>query len=63
LDFALSGGEDFELVFTVPKRHLKRIHIDCPLTVVGEILEEKKGSSIEKNGRPRPLQGGYDHFK
>jgi thiamine-monophosphate kinase len=63
LDFALSGGEDFELVFTVPKRHLKRIHIDCPLTVVGEIVEEKRGASIEKNGRLRPLKGGYDHFK
>jgi thiamine-monophosphate kinase len=61
-DFALSGGEDFELIFTVPKKDQKRIHIDCPLTVVGEVMEQKHGSMIESNGKKAHLSGGYDHF-
>jgi hypothetical protein len=38
-------------------------HLDCPVTVVGEIVEEKHGSTIEHCGKRKPLKGGYDHFK
>jgi len=63
LDYALNGGEDFELVFTIPKRDLKRIHVDCPLSVVGEIVDRSEGVAIEDCGKLKPLTGGYDHFK
>ena len=62
-DYALDGGEDYELVFTVPERNLKKIRPGCPVTVVGEILPKKLGSCIEAGGRKTPLRGGYDHFK
>ncbi len=62
-DLALNGGEDYELVFTVPERDLKKIRPGCQVTVVGEILPRKRGSCIEAGGRKTPLQGGYDHFR
>ncbi|MFH0863307.1 MAG: thiamine-phosphate kinase [Candidatus Altiarchaeota archaeon] len=63
-DYALNGGEDFELVFTVPQAYLGKVaHIDCPVTVVGEIVEKRQGLTIESCGRKKPLKGGYDHFK
>jgi len=42
-DFALHGGEDFELVFTIPKNKLKKIKTKCPITVVGKITSKKQG--------------------
>lgn len=62
--YALNGGEDFELVFTVPPKNLKKVtNIGCPVTVVGEVLKEKAGSTIESHGARKPLTGGYDHFR
>ncbi|MFH1055806.1 MAG: thiamine-phosphate kinase [Candidatus Altiarchaeota archaeon] len=63
VEYALNGGEDFELVFTVPKKRMGKIKVDCPVTVVGEILERKQGALLESNGTRRQLKGGYDHFK
>ena len=61
--WALSGGEDYELVFTIPPQDLKRIRIDCPISVVGKILQKKKGMTIYDGRERKPLKGGYDHFK
>ncbi len=58
IDAALFGGEDFELVFTVPPKNLKKVNG----FIVGEI---KKGNKIylEKNGIKKELKKfGYDHF-
>lgn len=61
--FALHGGEDFELVFTIPEGKLHKIKLKCPVTVVGRILEKKRGVCLTDNGKRIPLEGGYDHFK
>lgn len=51
---ALSGGEDFELLFTVPKKdRVKLKNVD--FTVIGEIKNQNFGI------RP-DLPGGFDHF-
>lgn len=59
VDFALFGGEDFELVFTLPPKNLKKVHG----FVVGEIIKGK-GVFLEENGKRRRLERfGYDHFR
>jgi thiamine-monophosphate kinase len=56
---ALYGGEEYELVFTVPK--LKKHKYQ----VVGEVVAKKSGISlVDRRGRMRkPKSGGYEHFK
>ena len=63
-DFALYGGEDFELVFTINKnkfeelkKKIKNIH------VVGKILNKKEGVYLLDEGRKIKLGRGFDHFK
>jgi thiamine-monophosphate kinase len=59
-EFALFGGEDYELIATVPKKHLKKV--DEKYFVVGRIIKEKK-IFLEKNGKKSLLKkSGYDHF-
>ena len=60
LDYALFGGEDFELVFTVNKKYAKRAEKLGKL--VGKIIKGKK-IFLEKKGRKEELKKfGYDHF-
>ncbi len=62
VDFALYGGEDFELVFTIPEKHLSKLKGKLKFSVVGKILPEKEGIYLMENGRKRRLGKGYDHF-
>jgi len=58
LDFALYGGEDFELVYTVSEKNLDKVKG----IKVGKITD-KKGVKILKNGKEEMTIGhGYDHF-
>ncbi len=67
LQLALHGGEDYELLFTVPKRladHMPRKVAGIPVTLIGEITREKKVALIGTNGRSKPLlPGGWDPFR
>ncbi|MCI0662883.1 MAG: thiamine-phosphate kinase [Acidobacteria bacterium] len=69
--FAMSGGEDFELVLTASRkseRKLMKLAEDCQvvLTRIGEITEKSKDSAkvlLRQNGQVKPiLYGGFDHF-
>ena len=67
---ALSGGEDYELLFTAsPKRKAGILSLarslNVPITRVGEILPEKEGFHvIRKEGEKIPSHRlGFDHFK
>lgn len=62
-EFALGGGEDFELIFTIPKRKLKSIQIKAPITVVGRIVPKTEGIYILNTNILTPLGSGYDHFR
>ena len=58
LDYALFGGEDFELVFTVSKKNLKKVRG----FVVGRI-RKKQGIFLFRRGKEEQiLSKGYDHF-
>jgi thiamine-monophosphate kinase len=63
LDNALYGGEEYELVFTVPKNKLDKLKVKA--NVVGEIVGFKDGVRlVDKSGRVKKLKsGGYEHFR
>ncbi|HEY0097468.1 MAG TPA: thiamine-phosphate kinase [Pyrinomonadaceae bacterium] len=67
LDFALHGGEDFELLFTVRPRAAARLPKrlgGVRLTRIGEVREGVEGIRISRGGRVEILQpSGFDHFK
>ena len=67
---ALSGGEDYELLFTAqPKMRGKisslALNYKIPVTRIGEILPSRKGIRIvRKDGTEYfPTHLGFDHFK
>lgn len=71
--FALSGGEDYELCFTVPSENqtllearLKNLDVSC--TCIGRIVEAKCGQfpiHFLRDGKPVDYAHtlGFDHFK
>ncbi len=67
--YALTSGEDFELLFAVPParlgRVLRRSTRDLPITPIGRVLPRRAGLRvIDATGRRRPLrETGYDHFR
>jgi len=64
LDFALSGGEDFELLFTSGSEDLGRCSPDVAFSVIGEIVERQAGVVLcKKDGTSEQLPAsGYVHF-
>jgi thiamine-monophosphate kinase len=62
-EFALYGGEDFELVFTLPADRVDTLRKDfSDFTVVGEVLGKEEGIYILKDGKKEKVRGGYNHF-
>lgn len=66
--WALTGGEDFELCFTLPKERVSELQpiserLAIPLTVVGEITPQK-GITLLRSGQPMALPAslGFNHF-
>jgi len=67
LELALSGGEDYELLFTGSAEVIDRVKkaASCPVTVIGEITTDKVGkiTLIDKKGNPFELgKAGWEHF-
>ncbi|HEX3375247.1 MAG TPA: thiamine-phosphate kinase [Candidatus Acidoferrales bacterium] len=67
LDLALHGGEDYELLFTVPEKFSSRLPRklgQVPVTVIGEITREKKVLLVGTDGGTKPLKPlGWDSFR
>jgi thiamine-monophosphate kinase len=67
LDLALDGGEDYELLFTIPPRlapDLPRTILGVPVTAIGEITMEKRILLIDAAGRAKRLPAqGWDPFR
>lgn len=67
-NYQLAGGDDYELLFTLPPRHAARIEywrdeLDIRLTVIGSILEGEGIRCIAANGAEFHTQKtGWDHF-
>jgi thiamine-monophosphate kinase len=63
LDFALYGGEDYEIWFTVAPADIPPLRAEFPdFCEVGEILPPEEGVFLVKDGRREAPAGGYDHF-
>lgn len=66
LNMALNGGEDFQLLFTLPKERLPAL-VDAPdrglFTVIGEITSNVGIIELVRNGESEILEPkGYRHF-
>jgi len=63
-DFALYGGEDFELVFTISRKNLSLLKKkNEKIYTVGKILQKRKGVYLLDKDKKIRLKKGYDHFK
>ena len=65
LEFALHGGEDYELLFTAPrgKRIPSRI-AGIPITQIGHITRGRKIFLTNRSGAAHELQPqGWEHFR
>jgi thiamine-monophosphate kinase len=59
LNFALSGGEDYELLFTVKPQKVKGLACFC----VGEITDKTCVIELELNGKTQQIKPtGFQHF-
>lgn len=68
--YALTGGEDYELLFSLRRRDRKRLEkigrrLGVPVARIGMCVSSRKGITvINRHGRPRTLSTtGYDHFR
>jgi thiamine-monophosphate kinase len=61
---ALSGGEDYELLFTIDPKDVDKIRFLPEIYIAGEIFEEKDGIRLQtKGGNLHPLKAqGWNHF-
>ncbi|HID87948.1 MAG TPA: thiamine-phosphate kinase [Anaerolineae bacterium] len=71
LEWALAGGEDYELCFTAPPEAVEPLTAavveatGTPVTTVGEIVPASEGRVlVQADGRTMPLEAaGWDHFR
>lgn len=69
--FALTGGEDYELLFSATAEHQTAIQAlaqesGCPITRIGHLVAVGEGLTVQDaNGRtvPAPTSRGFDHFR
>ncbi len=67
LTLALHGGEDYELLFTVPQRLASRLPKSfrgVPFSAIGEITPERRVTLVHVDGRAQQLSPqGWDPFR
>jgi thiamine-monophosphate kinase len=67
IDLALSGGEDYQLLFTAPGGVIERVkqRLSTPVTIIGEITSGKPGEVILLGETGREVEWkkrGWEHF-
>jgi len=67
LQLALHGGDDYELLFTVPSRKarfLPQTFQGVSLTAIGKITRKRELLLLDENGRSKQLvPRGWDPFR
>jgi thiamine-monophosphate kinase len=68
-ELAIYGGEDYELLFSVPPSHADSLaarlqnEVGTPATIIGEFVEPSQGRYFEYSGKRITLEPrGWDHF-
>ncbi len=61
---ALSGGEDYELLFTIPQEDHDKLVLNEQISVIGYMTEAEKGATIiTKGGGQHPITAqGWNHL-
>ncbi len=61
---ALSGGEDYELLFTIPQAEYDKLVLNEQISVVGYMTDVAEGTSIiTKGGSKHPVTAqGWNHL-
>jgi len=61
---ALSGGEDYELLFTIDPKDLDKVKYLPDIYIMGDIVEQKDGVKLHtKGGNIHPIKAqGWNHF-
>ncbi|WP_180017864.1 MULTISPECIES: thiamine-phosphate kinase [unclassified Acinetobacter] len=63
--YALAGGDDYELCFTISPQNYEKLlqkHLDVSISIIGSI-QQQHGLTFEKDGVDHSLQfNGYQHF-
>ncbi len=68
IDYALTGGEDYELLFTSPQNKEAELmqlssNSGTPITKIGEINASKRLAVLDHDKKPYQIdEQGYDHF-
>lgn len=68
LKWALAGGEDYELCFTMPEinrgaMNVALDHLGVPYTIIGQIMAPSEGIAFLEHGKKVKLTlKGFDHF-
>jgi len=65
LALALSGGEDYELLFAASAEVMERVKkaASCPITVIGEIVAGDGVTVVDRQGKPlNVVRAGWEHF-
>jgi thiamine-monophosphate kinase len=69
LPWALSGGEDYELLFTAAPEHATDLvrtvteRTGTPVHRIGEVRPRDEGVRfVDRAGRPHAIKAGFDHF-
>ncbi|MCU5772031.1 thiamine-phosphate kinase [Erwiniaceae bacterium BAC15a-03b] len=68
LRWALAGGEDYELCFTVPEINRGALdvalgHLGVPYTCIGQMAPASEGLTLMEQGKPVEFNlKGFDHF-
>jgi thiamine-monophosphate kinase len=66
---ALTGGDDYELLFAVPKRGGRLLRAvqqrvaDPELTRIGVFTKDAREWVLERDGKAERLPEGYEHFR
>lgn len=65
LDFALHGGDEYELLFTArADRKIPEKIAGVPVTQIGEIVRGKSMKRVTSDGKSKILEpGGWEHFR
>jgi len=64
----LSGGDDYELLFTAPRAHRAELEalaseLNIALTVIGATSAGAGITVLDRAGKPMAHRGGFDHFR
>jgi thiamine-monophosphate kinase len=64
----LSGGDDYELLFTAPRAHRAELEalaseLNIALTVIGATSAGAGITVLDGGGKPMAHRGGFDHFR